>query len=34
MLQSNDSKSNGAKSTLIPFTYGASGVQGREDPAC
>ena len=34
MLQSHDFKSNGAKRTLIPFTYGASGVQGREDTAC
>ena len=28
MLLSNDSESSGAKRTLIPFTYGASGAQG------
>ena len=34
MLQSNDSELNGAKETLIPFTYGASGALGRAETDC
>ena len=34
MVLWNDSESNGAKRTLILFTYRASSAQGREDTAC